>query len=385
MLGTRWGLSSGLVCAALIGGAVTSACSKDKKSAPTTDAGAPDASTGASANASTDATPTPVAATPGYPPSPTSLGAPMKVPADNPVTAAKVKLGHQLFFDPRMSASGTTSCYSCHQDEDGTGGHDPIAIKDDGTPAGRHAPVMWNVGYLPTLYWDGRAGSLEEQGMAAWAGMLSVGKDNLTKKAVEIAAIAGYKTEFAAAFPGEAITPELIIKAIASYERTMVCSDTAFDKYQAGDKSAMTAKQVAGMKLFIGKAACTSCHTVPFFSDTYASPQGAYHNVGVGTDGVAKKDVDVGRKKVTGLDSQWAAFKTPSLRNVTKTAPYFHDGSRATIQEAAKLMASGGLANDFLDPQLKDRKLSDRELALLIDFLGALDCPGELAVPLLPE
>jgi cytochrome c peroxidase len=308
----------------------------------------------------------------------------MKVPADNPMTAAKVQLGHQLFFDPRMSASGTKSCYSCHQNEDGTGGHDPVAIKDNGEPAGRHAPIMWNVGYLTALYWDGRAQTLEQQGLAAWAGMLGVGKDNLAKKAAEIGAIAGYKTQFDKAFPGEAITPEVVIKAIATYERTMVCADTAYDKYQAGDKAAMTAKQVAGYKLFIGKAACTSCHTVPFFSDAYTTPQGAYHNVGVGTAVIPKADVDSGRKKVTGIDSQWSAFKTPSLRNVTESGPYFHDGSAITVKEATKLMASGGLENEFLDPQLKDRHLTGTELALLIDFLGALECPGQLAVPLLP-
>ncbi len=357
-------------------GALTTACGKEKKSPTATQTPAP-AETPTAMPGATEKS--------AYPPSPASLGGPMKVPPSNPMTSAKVKLGHQLFFDPRMSASGKKSCYSCHQNEDGTGGHDPMAIKDNGKSAGRHAPVMWNVGYLPTLYWDGRAGSLEEQGLAAWAGMLGVGKENLAKKAAEIAAIPGYAAEFEAAFPGEPITPELVIKAIASYERTMVCSDTAYDKYQAGDTSAMTAQQVAGYKLFIGKARCTSCHIAPFFSDTYGSPKGAYHNVGVGTAGVPKKDVDVGRKKVTGLDSQSSAFKTPSLRNATKSAPYFHDGSAVTVEEATKLMASGGLANAFLDPQLADRKLTDKELARLVDFLGALECPGQLVKPSLPE
>jgi len=344
------------------------------------DGGATDASTATDAAATTTTSTAPTLP----PPSPKSLGAPMKVPADNELTAAKVKLGHQLFFDPRMSASGTMSCYSCHQNKDGTGGAVAIAVKDGGKPAGRHAPIMWNVGYLPALYWDGRAQSLEEQGLAAWAGMLGVGKDNLAKKAEEIAAIPGYKKEFERAFPGQTVTPELVIKAIASYERTMVCADTAYDKYQAGDKSAMTKKQIAGYKIFIGKAACTACHTPPFFSDAFNTPGGAYHNVGVGTKGVPKQEVDVGREKVTGIQSQWSAFKTPSLRGVSQSPPYFHNGSAATLKEATELMAKGGLKNEFLDPQLKNRHLTPAELALLLDFLRALKCPGELAVPLLP-
>lgn len=320
---------------------------------------------------------------PAYPPNSPVFGE-MNVPGDNPMTAEKVKLGHQLFFDPRMSASGKTSCYSCHRNEFGTGGQLPIAVKDNGKSAGRHAPVMWNIGFLPALYWDGRARSLEEQGLATWATMLGVGKANLPKKAAEIASIPGYKSEFEKAFPGQPITPELIIKAIATYERTLVCDNTAFDQFRAGNTQALNPKQKAGYKLFMGKAGCTSCHTIPFFSDAYTTKDGAYHNTGVGTSGPADK-LDIGRKKVTGLDSQWAAFKTPSLRNAVKSAPYFHDGSRLSLREAVKLMATGGVKNPALDAQLKNRNLTDKELTYLTDFLGSLECPEDLEKPDLPK
>ena len=136
----------------------------------------------------------------------------------------------------------------------------------------------------------------------------------------------------------------------------------------------------------ITTGAITNIESLSDYKTIHVNPSfGELSQDGRWTAGVAKQEVDVGRKKVTGLDSQWSAFKTPSLRNVTKSAPYFHDGSGVTIQEATKLMASGGLANEFLDPQLTDRKLTDKELAQLIDFLGALECPGQLTAPSLPK
>src|SRR5690606_25087222 len=128
--------------------------------------------------------------------------------------------------------------------------------------------------------------------------------------------------------------PDTIAKAVAAYERTLFCADTAWDKFSAGDKSAMTSEQQEGWKLFVGKAACNSCHTPPMFSDAYTSMDGAFHNTGIGVKGKKKEEVDSGRKKVSKSDTDWAAMKTPSLRNVSKSAPYFHDGSAKTLEEA---------------------------------------------------
>lgn len=306
------------------------------------------------------------------------------VPADNPQTDAKVKLGHQLFFDKRLSADGSVACYSCHQNEDGNGGKDPLAIGAKGVKLPRHSPVIWNVAFLSELYWDGRSKSLEEQAKAAWAGgNMGVGKEGLDAKAKEIAAIAGYKKAFDEVFPGEGVTPDTIVKALSAYERTLVCDETAYDKFAKGDKSALDAEQQKGLELFMGKASCVACHAPPHFSTAYG-PQGTYFNVGIGTKEVKEEEVDVGRKKVTENDADWAAFKVPTLRNVSKTAPYFHDGSVATLEEAVKLMASGGIDNKNKSALVADRKLTDEELKAVVSFLGALDCNEKLEEPQLP-
>ena len=171
---------------------------------------------------------------------------PVPIPETNPMSDEKVALGNQLFFDKRLSADGSRACYSCHQNADGTGGHDPLAVGAKGKQLTRHSPVMWNVGYLPRFYWDGRSNTLEDQGTAAWAGgNMGVGKENLEAKAKEIAKIKGYKTQFDKVFPGQGVTPETIVQAIAAYERTLVCDDTAYDRFAKGDKSALNAQQTA--------------------------------------------------------------------------------------------------------------------------------------------
>jgi cytochrome c peroxidase len=309
----------------------------------------------------------------------------MAIPADNAQTPEKVALGHQLFFDTRLSVDGSRSCYSCHQNEDGNAGHDPIAIGAGDKKLTRHSPVIWNVGFLPAHYWDGRAPSLEAQATGAWSGgNMGVGKENLEKKAAEIAAIAGYKAAFDAAFPGEGVTPTTIVKALAAYERSLVCDETAWDKAQKGDAAALTDVQKKGQDLFMGKAGCVACHAPPFFSTAYQAAGGAYFNIGIGTAGKPEADVDVGRFSVTKADADWAAFKVPTLRNIGKTAPYFHDGSVATLKEAVKLMASGGIKNKNLTPLMTDKQLSDEELDAIVAFLGALDCNKTLEKPTLP-
>jgi cytochrome c peroxidase len=315
---------------------------------------------------------------------PKSLGK-ISVPDDNPVTPAKAKLGAQLFFDKRLSADGSRSCYSCHQNEDGTGGHEPTAIGAKDEKLTRHAPVIWNVSYLPRLYWDGRAESLEDQAKGAWGGgNMGVGKDNLDAKAKEIADIEGYRKQFDEVFPADGVTANTIVQAIATYERTLFCGDTKFDKFQAGDQSALDEEQKKGWALFTGKAACNNCHTPPFFSDAYTTEQGTYHNTGMGIEGKKEVEVDVGRMRITENPSEWAAFKTPTLRNITKTAPYFHVGAMATLEEAVRFMAGGGYKNKNRDPKLEDKKLSDDEIKSLIAFLGALECTGKLEEPKLP-
>ncbi len=312
---------------------------------------------------------------------PADLGK-MKIPEDNPQSPEKIELGHQLFFEKRLSADSSRSCYSCHMNEDGNGGHDPLAIGAKNKQLTRHSPVIWNVGFLPRLYWDGRSATLEEQGTAAWAGgNMGVGKENLEKKAKQIGMIPGYKKQFAKVFPEKGATPETIVQAISAYERELVCDDTSYDRFAKGNKDVLTAEQKHGLELFMGKASCVACHSPPFFSSAYLVKDGAYFNVGVGFDGKKEEDVDVGRKKVSNNDTDFGAFKVPTLRNVTKSAPYFHDGSKKTLEEAVRFMAGGGYDNPHKSPLAADRKLSDGEVKDIIAFLGALDCQKELAVP----
>lgn len=319
---------------------------------------------------------------------------PLELPED-PKRAEKVALGHALFFDKRLSGHNDRSCYSCHQNEDGNGGKDPLAIGSGDKMLTRHSPVIWNVGYWRNaFYWDGRAKTLEANVQGAWGGGnmgAAPGADTpektteaLDKKAAEIAAIAGYKKLFEAAFPGTAIKAEHINSAIADYMRTLVCKDTAYDKYAGGDMAALSEAQQRGLDVFSGKGMCIVCHTPPFFSSAMAADGGQYYNAGIGTKDVPEDKVDVGRMKVSNQPADWAAFKPPSLRNVARSAPYFHDGSVAKLEDAVKLMASGGIPNKNKHPMLEDRKLNDAELADLVAFLGALDCPGKLEEPKLP-
>jgi cytochrome c peroxidase len=300
------------------------------------------------------------------------------------MTEAKVALGYQLFFDSRLSVDGSRSCYSCHQNEYGNGGAEPLAIGAAGRQLTRHSPVIWNVGYMPRFYWDGRAVSLEAQAKGAWGGgNMGVGAENLDAKAAEIGGIPGYANQFAEVFGERGATAETVAEAIAAYERTLVCDDTRYDRHNAGEESALSEGEARGLELFNGKAACSTCHTPPFFSAQFATAEGVYYNVGIGIQGRPEGEVDAGRQVVTKLDEDWAAFKVPSLRNISKSAPYFHDGSVNTLEEAVRYMAGPGAANKNLTPLMMDRGLSDAEVGELVAFLGSLVCPT-LEAPMIP-
>lgn len=306
----------------------------------------------------------------------------LELPAD-PKRDAKVALGHALFFDKRLSGANDRACYSCHMNEDGNGGHDPIAIGSGDKKQTRHAPVLWNTAYFKSAwYWDGRAKTLEDNAKAAWGGgNMGAGNDKLDKKAEELFKIPGYKKLFeAAGLTGKA---DDVAAALAEYERTMICKDTRYDKFAAGDKTALNDQEQRGLDVFLGKGQCLICHAPPFFSTAMGVEGGIYFNMGMGTD-VPEDQVDVGRMKVTSQPADWAAFKPPSLRNVTKSPPYFHNGSVAKLDDAVKIMSSGGIKNKNLNPTLADRKLTDAERADLLSFLGALECPEKLEEPKLP-
>ncbi len=304
------------------------------------------------------------------------------IPPENPQSDAKVELGHALFFDKRLSVDGSRACYSCHANEDGNGGHTPTAVGAKGKQLARQSPVIWNVGYLGKLNWDGRSESLEAQATDALEGdLMGLGTNKLPGKTQEIAKVPGYKKLFEAAFPGVGATATTLVRAISAYERTLLCQNTAFDKYAKGDKTALNDAQKRGYMIFTERAKCDTCHTPPYFSIAYTSPAAVFFDIGIGTEGKAEADVDIGRMAISKSDSDWAAFKPPSLRNVSNSAPYFHDGSRSKLEDAVRFMAGGGHENKNRTPIMVDKKLSDDEVHAIVDFLGALACNEKLDPP----
>jgi cytochrome c peroxidase len=300
---------------------------------------------------------------------------PMPAPADNAMTPEKVALGRQLFFDKRLSPDGSKSCYSCHVNEHGLTDGLPVAIGAGGKKLTRSSPPLWNIGYHKELYWDGRSGSLEKQGAAAWTGANMGAKEKQAEIVAAINNVPGYKSQFQAVFNGPA-TADNMMQAVSAFERTIVCGDTAFDKFQQGDTAALSDEAKRGWELFRGKAGCGTCHAGALLTDLQ------YHNVGVGMDAA---EPDGGRKNFTKEDKDTGAFKTPTLRNVSRSAPYFHNGSKATLEEAVDFMLGGGQPNKYLDTKnLQKKKLTPAERSDLLAFLKSLDCHGELKEPKLP-
>jgi len=296
----------------------------------------------------------------------------MKIPTDNPLTEEKASLGRQLFWDERISGDGIRSCYTCHQCEMGLADVNPKAIGAFEKVLTRNSPTLWNIGYHSEFYWDGRAQSLSDQALAAWkGGNMGADPDEIVSK---LNSIRGYRDQFQAVF-NEQATPENVSKSLASYMRTFVSNSTPWDRWQQGDESAVSDSAKKGYEVF-KKAKCTNCHDGILFTDLQ------YHNVGIGMD---SKDPDLGRYKVTQDEKDKGAFKTPTLRDVRQSSPYFHDGSVATLEEAVGIMLEGGKANPYLDDiNLKKVELSSEERENLVAFLKSLEQPCGLYEPVLP-
>jgi len=304
------------------------------------------------------------------------LPAYVPVPPTNLNYVGKVDLGRQLYFDTRLSKNNSISCAFCHNP--GTGFADPrqFSIGAFGTAGGRQAPTIYNSAFSPFQFWDGRALSLEEQAIGPIHNPVEMAE---THEAVvpKIAKIPGYQKQFRAVF-GKDVSLQSIAEAIASFERTIVSANSAFDKYIMGDRSAMTPSQIQGMELFKGKARCILCHNGPNFTDD------DFHNLGVPQEGLLKEDL--GRYDVTRREHDKGAFKTPTLRSVVETAPYMHDGVFKTLEEVIEFKNKGGGANPRLSPLMKPLELTSEEKANLIAFLQALTgAPLKITVPKLPK
>jgi cytochrome c peroxidase len=296
----------------------------------------------------------------------------MTIPADNPLTPEKAALGRELFFDSRLSGDGSRSCYACHVCDKGLTDGLPKAVGAFNKQLPRSSPTLWNVGYYHEFYWDGRSKTLEDQAMAAWT------KTNMGAKADEIVkklnAIEGYRAQFRKVFNTDA-TAGAVVKALASFERTILSGDTAWDRWQAGDQSAVSDSAKNGWKVF-QDAKCSQCHDGLLFTDQQ------YHNVGIGMD---QKEPDTGRFVVTKKPEDTGAFKTPTLRDISKSAPYFHDGSVATLEEAVDLMLGGGKPNEHLDKKLQKHPIQKQQRDDLLAFLKSLEVDCKLSKPPLPQ
>jgi len=284
---------------------------------------------------------------------------PVQHPADNPATPQKLALGKQLFVDPRLSGSGNMACQSCHYRNLGWTDAQVLSRKDNGDLNARHTPSLYNVGYQALWYWDGRAPTLEAQILAAWKGQTGADPD---KVAALLNTIPGYRSQFQAAFGTDA-TPALVTQALAAYLREKVSTDSPWDRYEAGDRRAVSKDAITGFALFSGKGRCVACHVPPYYGNS------TFYNIGLEH---GKTKPDPGRFNVTKDEADRGAFKTPSLRSVALRAPYFHDGSAATLVDAVRYMAEGGKEDPNRSVLLTPTGLTDREIAQVVAFLESL-------------
>ncbi|MBL8303451.1 MAG: c-type cytochrome [Ideonella sp.] len=300
-----------------------------------------------------------------------SLLPPVPHPFDNPYTPAKAALGKQLFVDTRLSGSGKMACQSCHYRELGWTDAKVLSRKDDGNLNTRHTPSLYNVGHQAAWYWDGRATTLEGQVTAAWRAQ--IGADP-AKVATLLNGVPGYRSQFQAVFGGEA-TPQNVAQALATYFRTVVSDDSPWDRHERGDPRAVSRDAIEGQALFAGKGRCVACHAPPYYGNS------TFFNIGLEH---GKDKPDPGRFNVTKVPSDTGAFKTPSLRSVALGAPYFHDGSAATLKEAVRYMAGGGKADPNKTPVLQPTGLSEAELDKIVAFLESLTSTETWQPPTLP-
>lgn len=296
---------------------------------------------------------------------------PVPWPTDNPYNMQKAELGRLLFFDERLSSDGTVSCASCHSKPYAYADRKPISQGILGHKGTRHAPTVINTAYLTHLFWDGRAKSLEEQckGPIANPNEMALAKDvheahqQCHKR---IKKIQGYRQLFKEVFGDDECSIDDVAKAVATFERTILSGNSAFDRYQAGDKQALSAEEIKGYQVF-KHSSCGNCHYGENFTD------GRFLNIGIGMD---SPNPDLGRYNITKEKKDWGAFKVPTLREIAKTYPYMHDGSLKTLEEVIDYYDKGGIPNPNLHPSMRKLNLSKEDKDALLSFLKALSGEG---------
>lgn len=299
---------------------------------------------------------------------------PVPIPADNPPTAETIALGRRLYYDPALSVDNTISCASCHGPECGFADETPVSLGVRQQKGARNSPTVLNSAYWKEQFWDGRAPSLEKQAEGPMQNPVEMAH-TLAGVEQKVMADASYREEFKKAFGSDQITYEMVEKAIASFERTVLCGNSAFDRFQfGGDKKALSDSAQRGLKVFLDpkKGNCNACHMI---EEKYALfTDNKYHNLGVGVD-TRGNFADIGRFEVTKVESDRGAFRTPTLRNIAKTAPYMHDGSLKTLKDVIDFYVGGGNSNPHLDKEIHALDfLTGRERADLVAFMESLTC-----------
>ena len=289
------------------------------------------------------------------------------VPAENPLTKEKIELGRAIFFDKRMSKDNTIACASCHMAKKGFADGMPVSTGIKGQKGGRSAPVSFNRVYSKAQFWDGRAATLEDQSIGPFTNPIEHGFANHDEMVAKMKKMPGYRKLFQEVFGGE-ITIQDVGRAVASFQRTVLSGNSAVDKYDiGGDQNALSDSAKRGLELFRGKARCTRCHSGFNFTDE------KFHNLGIGWD---DNKVDLGRYMETKNPEDIGAFKTPTLREISRTAPYMHDGRFKTLEEVVKFYNQGGVKNPHQDNTIIPLEMTDDEQQDLVAMLKSLNGEG---------
>lgn len=292
---------------------------------------------------------------------PLGLG-PRPVSKDNPLTEPRVRLGRRLFFDPILSADNTVACASCHDPARGFAGSEPRARGIRGQRTTRRAPSLFNRAYGTSFFWDGRESSLEGQALRPIEDRAEMGS-TIAAVLDRLRADSTYQAQFEAAFT-DGVTAANLGRALASFERVLLRGDSAVDRFRRqGNTQALTGQERQGLWLYESKGRCWRCHSGANFTDE------TYHNTGVSW---GKVPADLGRFAVTKKEADRGRFKTPTLRGVTLTGTYMHDGSLNSLEDVVEFYNRGGGANPNLDPVLVPLNLSKDEVRDLVAFLKAL-------------
>jgi cytochrome c peroxidase len=325
------------------------------------------------------------------------------MPRDNPQTPEKIALGEQLFFDGRLSATGTVACASCHDPRLAFTDGRPVSVGIGNRVGQRNAPTVLNAFYNKFQFWDGRAATLEQQAAMPIVNPVEMGQPTLDSAVARIAAIPDYRTGFRRVF-GRPPNRVDLVRAIASYERSQLSFDSPFDHFIAGDSNAIDASAKRGWRLFNTQGRCNKCHA---FTDTTSRPttftDDTFHNIGVlilrhrvaplvreAKQRISRGDtlaIDsaailtpmsaLGRYLITRNDSDIASFKSPDLRNVMVTAPYFHDGSAATLWDVIDHYNKGaGVQDPWLDVDIQPLALHERDIDDLVALMASLTSPS---------